>query len=104
MIGESNLVGSTQLINGLCSKICLWSVVRDGEAHPYSNKLTEERGSQDRPTGFPFPTLDTTHFSSLCAGDTSQGLQHSSCVRYFSVTVIKYPDQNDLREKRLVLA
>lgn len=60
MIRErASFVGSTQLINGLCSKICLWSFVKDGEADRYNNKLTEERGSQDRPTGFPFPPLDT---------------------------------------------
>lgn len=66
MIRErASFVGSTQLLNGLCSKICLWSVVRDGEADPYNNKLTEERGSQDRPTGFPFLPLDAPPTLSL---------------------------------------
>lgn len=43
-IERTSFVGSRQLMNGLCSKICLWSVVRNAEPNSHSNKVTKESG------------------------------------------------------------
>lgn len=54
---RASFVGRTQLTNGLCSKICLWSAVRNIEAEPHNNLLMEGRASHGRLIGFSFPPL-----------------------------------------------
>lgn len=63
---RASFVGSPQLMNGLCSKICLWSVVGAVEADPHSNKFAGESGSYDSPTDWLFLSFPGP---SLCAGD-----------------------------------
>lgn len=43
-IGKYILVGSPHLMNGLCSRICVWSVVRDVELKCHSDTVRKESG------------------------------------------------------------